>query len=207
MPYVPADERRRQLVDAASRVIRGVGLERATTRLIAEAAEASLPSLHYAFRDKDALLAAVGEHWLELATDLLRRLVPPGCDTADAVGNLMRGFYEWVAADPDLGLAQYELLVWAVRHRADTDLARRFHVAYRSACREALARTLRPDPGVERELDEVTGIMCTALDGCLIRLLATGDGPAARADLERFIAIAVAATRDWPRRTVPGPAA
>jgi len=209
MPYVPAAERRRQLVDAASRVIRQVGLERATTRLIAEAAGASLPSVHYAFQDKDALLAAVCEHWLQLAADLLHRLVPPDCGTEQAIGNLMRGFYEWVADDPELGLAQYELLVWAVRHRADTDLAGRFHTAYRSACREALARTLAAGHALDheldrelgrdlgRELDDVTATMATALDGCLIRLLATGDGPAVRGDLERFIGLAVTAARGW----------
>jgi hypothetical protein len=109
----------------------------------------------------------------------------------------MRGFFDWVAADPELGLAQYELLVWAIRHRSDTDLARRFHRAYRSACREALARTLPNGHNLHDELDEITSTMSTALDGCLIRLLATGDGPAVRADLERFIRIAVVSTRDW----------
>jgi hypothetical protein len=32
--------------------------------------------------------------------------------------------------------------------------------------------------------------MLTALDGYLIRLLATGDGSAVRADLDRFVTIA-----------------
>lgn len=194
MPYVSADDRRRQLIDAASSVIRRVGLERATTRLIADEAGASLPSLHYAFQDKDELLAAVCEHWLGLATDLLGRLVPDGCELDDAVRNLMYGFYDWVAADREIGIAQYELLVWAIRNRTGEDLASRFHVAYRSACSAAICRAL-PEGIDPRGIDELTATMSTILDGCLIRLLAVGDSPAARADLDRLVAMTIESTR------------
>lgn len=204
MQYMAADARRRQLVEAAGRVIRRDGLERATTRAIAEEAGASLPTLHYAYRDKTELLTAVCEQWLELAADLLRGLVPEGCSPPDAVANLMRGFFDWVAADHAVGLAQYELLIWAIRN--DGEMAGRFHAAYRSTCREALGRTLPNDHRIGPALDELTATMSTALDGCLIRLLATGDGPGVRADLERFVALARTAA-GWPRRHADGPAA
>lgn len=62
MARIPAAERRADLVAAAVRVIAAHGVDGATTRRIAEAANAPLATLHYCFATKEALFAAVFEY-------------------------------------------------------------------------------------------------------------------------------------------------
>src|SRR5690606_16858999 len=59
--YLSADVRRRQIIDAAIEVIATEGLARATTRRIAERADATLGSLNHCFRGKDELMRLVLE--------------------------------------------------------------------------------------------------------------------------------------------------
>jgi AcrR family transcriptional regulator len=59
MRHVPAAERREQLIAAAIAVIAEVGVEGATTRRIAAAADAPLATLHYCFQSKERLLLDV----------------------------------------------------------------------------------------------------------------------------------------------------
>src|SRR5690606_15625560 len=53
------EERRAQLVQAATEVISRDGLGRATTRRITDHADLALGAFHYAFRSKEELLGAV----------------------------------------------------------------------------------------------------------------------------------------------------
>ncbi|WP_078624408.1 TetR family transcriptional regulator [Streptomyces monomycini] len=57
MPYVPADTRREQVVEAAVQVIAREGADGATTRKIADEARAPLASLHHRFRNEENLLS------------------------------------------------------------------------------------------------------------------------------------------------------
>ncbi|MGW0819305.1 TetR/AcrR family transcriptional regulator [Streptomyces viridiviolaceus] len=65
MARIPADTRREQFIDAAVRVIARDGVVGATTRRIAEEANAPQTSLHYCFQAKENLLLAVFEHLSE----------------------------------------------------------------------------------------------------------------------------------------------
>ena len=59
VPRVSAQNRREQLLEAAIRVMSKEGLDRATTRRIAEVAGTTQGVFHYAFQDKNELLTAV----------------------------------------------------------------------------------------------------------------------------------------------------
>src|SRR5437660_731428 len=123
MANMPAHERRRQIIEAAVVVMREVGLEGASIRRIAAQADAPLASVHYTFRDKDELFGAVYAHWVEVMADLLAGLVPDGCGLETGVRNLAMGFFDWIADDPTLGLAEYELVLWAARNQPATGLS------------------------------------------------------------------------------------
>ncbi len=62
MARIPAAERRAELVAAAVRMIAAHGVDGATTRRIAQDANAPLATLHYCFATKEVLFAAVFEH-------------------------------------------------------------------------------------------------------------------------------------------------
>jgi AcrR family transcriptional regulator len=112
---LPSRERRRQLVEAATRVIADVGLDAATTRMIAAEAGAPLSSLNYTFKDKGELLAGVYEHLLERSGDMLTRLVTEGCGLEAGARSLTLGFFEDTLANESLVAANYEILFWSIR--------------------------------------------------------------------------------------------
>src|SRR6185369_14533926 len=59
--YLSAEARRQSIVDAAIEVIAAEGLQRATTRRIAEKADAPLGALHYCFKNKEELIKLVAD--------------------------------------------------------------------------------------------------------------------------------------------------
>lgn len=102
------------LVKAAVEVIAEHGVEGATTRRIAEAAGASLASLHYAFASKEALLFAI---WEEQVRNLESRAIAVA--RQDGLGataaRLLRETFSWWETDEHYAQVQLELTFWALR--------------------------------------------------------------------------------------------
>ena len=70
MSYVSQDDRRRQLIEAAVRVLQRDGVDHVTTRAIAAEADAPLASIHYTFGSKTDIVRAAFEHVIgELMTE------------------------------------------------------------------------------------------------------------------------------------------
>lgn len=96
MTYVAHADRRRQLIEAAVRVLQRDGIDHITTRAIATEAAAPLASIHYTFGSKDDIVRAAFE---QVITDLLAELehsITPGAglaamveDLCSAVGRLL----------------------------------------------------------------------------------------------------------------------
>lgn len=194
---MPADERSRQILAAASRVIVREGIARATTRGVAAEAGAPLGSLHYTFRDKGDMLAGVYALWVEQAGERIAALVPDGCGLQEGIRLLMTGMFEWYAAEPELGMAQFELFFWALRTPSAGDLGLRFYREYRAQCAKTLERAGGGTHDREAIAD-LTGAVFCMFDGLLIKILA-GDANAARKDLERFLSIAGALALELER--------
>ena len=116
---VPADQRREEFVEAAARVIAREGVDRATTRRIAEEARAPLAALHYCFRSKDELLQAVQGY---VSRDFVSRLppLPHGVVGLEAaVAAHARRVWERIAAHPEEQVATFELLLRRYRQSQD----------------------------------------------------------------------------------------
>ena len=112
---MPVTDRRRQFVDAAIQVIAREGVAKATTRRIAEAADAPAAALHYCFSSKDELFRAVFDQGpLDGRAEGSRNVVP-GMGLAAGVDAIVRGYLGWIVKDRDMQQAQFELIFWALR--------------------------------------------------------------------------------------------
>ncbi|WP_143860717.1 TetR/AcrR family transcriptional regulator, partial [Nocardia cerradoensis] len=91
----------------AVRMIAAHGVDGATTRRIAQEANAPLATLHYCFATKEVLFAAVFEYVAGLYRDVLTRSDIHD-DVEPTARALMRGVTEWYVENPDLGAAIVE---------------------------------------------------------------------------------------------------
>jgi AcrR family transcriptional regulator len=118
MARVRAAVRRQDFVDATVDVIAEYGVAGATTRRIAQAAGCPLASLHYVFHTKSDLFDAVYESLFDL---LAKDLTADGVvrSFAELAGWQLRNIVEWLLQHPSYARAQYELILWAERHRPE----------------------------------------------------------------------------------------
>src|SRR6478735_2370115 len=112
MARIPAAERRTELVAAAVRMIAAHGVEGATTRRIAQEANAPLATLHYCFASKEVLFAAVFEHVGQQYREVLTSNDIHG-DMPTTARALLRGLLEWYVVNPEFCAATVELISWA----------------------------------------------------------------------------------------------
>ncbi|MHB8695607.1 MAG: TetR/AcrR family transcriptional regulator [Solirubrobacteraceae bacterium] len=195
---VPFEQRSRQVIEAASAIVKEAGLAEATTRRIAERAGAPLGSLHYTFRNKEELVEGVYALWMETAGDQIAEVVPEGCGLETGIRAVMSGFFERNAADAAAraaGIAEWELFVWGLRASSAPNIGRQIYEQYRAIVISALTRAAG-DSAKPDQIKDLANFICCAVDGTLIKLLALNDAPAARADLNRFIELAVQLARD-----------
>jgi AcrR family transcriptional regulator len=118
VPYLSADTRREAFVDAAIDVIAKEGLTRATTRRIAERADAPLGALHYCFRNKNELMELIYERGAASIRDALEKVDPSkGVETTirDSVGV----YWRFIRDNLGLQLALFELGLWMIRNRRE----------------------------------------------------------------------------------------
>jgi AcrR family transcriptional regulator len=177
---MPASERRRQLIEAAVRVVAREGITRASTRRIAEEAGAPLASLHYTFGTKEELLAAVVEYGVEQTEQRLRERAPgPGSGLRRAVAGYLELFREWAVQDPELMASQFALVTWLLRTpngRSEAEkIYRRYFEGLRPILREAATSTER-----DVDLDKLARLTVAVGDGTILQLITVG--PSAVAD-------------------------
>ncbi|WP_237740711.1 TetR/AcrR family transcriptional regulator [Crystallibacter crystallopoietes] len=126
---MPAKERKEQLITATVGLMQREGVQAITLRDIAKEAEASLSSVHYCFSDKDELMAAAAEHWLQrmsrFSTD-----VPTNLGLRKAFEHVAEGYWGSLEEAPEEILAQVELVAWATRNAPANPLAAKIYPAY-----------------------------------------------------------------------------
>jgi len=106
--HVPHAQRREQLIAATIEVMATSGLDTATSRRIAEAAEAPLASIHYTFGTLESLISTAYAEVLEEVRGLLDRSVP----RTQGFGIAMESLADAVAdlfADPRFGILLIDL--------------------------------------------------------------------------------------------------
>jgi TetR/AcrR family transcriptional regulator, regulator of biofilm formation and stress response len=122
MAYISNDDRREQLIAAAAKVIREQGLVKATTRRIADTADAPLGSLHYSFRSKEELYEAVMQTIGDVGRSFVSNSVEPEMGHVAAAAAMLRASARWVGDAPDGDLlSELEFYIWAVRSGTHAD--------------------------------------------------------------------------------------
>jgi AcrR family transcriptional regulator len=178
---ISAVERRKTFIAAAVDVIAEYGVDGATTRRIAEKADAPLASLHYVFSSKEDLFAAVYEELIEV---LRQKIAPvksqrPGLSVSAT--RVLRQIMEWFRREPEFAGAAIELLGWA--RRQGDDVGRQAYEAVFAAIGEALLQGMddHEDPQVAAALPPLIAALC---DGYVLQWLTYGSSRDALADID-----------------------
>lgn len=191
MSHVPAEERRRQIIEATVRVLSGEGAARTTTRRVAAAADAPLASLHYTFRDKEELFTAVIEHILDLVDERCRTNIEPRGGLVAAVRTLFELNYEWCKSEPEFHVAEYELFIWALRTPSARDFGRRIYERWFEVVGSILAESIDQADNPPPYLDALTRGVVAALDGMILQIIALGDDGPNEESLDQHIEAAL----------------
>lgn len=218
MPRMAVEARRRELVDAAVRVIARDGVSGATTRAVVAEAGMSLASLHYAFPSRDHLLEAViaevtAQERRSAEAGLLPVAVAPDDAGPPDLGDVLRDgldrYVDLLVADPAREQALLELALYAMRTPGQrAALVAQYDVYLDSARASLSAAALAARSRWTVPLDDVARALVMATDGLTTTWLADRDTAAVRRTA-RFAAGALAALAepvDGPP-TPPGPSA
>lgn len=213
MAYLSAEERRQSIVNAAVEVIAREGLARATTRRIADRAQAPLGSLHYCFRNKQELIQLVadqGAAMLERSFDD----VPDDLGFEQALRGSIDALWRWVRDNVGLQLALMELAMWRIReHEGEDNLYVMWNRFGGDLLREHLERGIASD-GVQPQipLDEIVRFINHRFDGLVFEYAASLDAVACQRQMDlladAMVVLAVPGGRASARRaTAPRRAA
>ena len=177
--YRPSADLRRDLVAAAIRVIGNIGLGAATTRRIADEAGVPAPSLHYAFKDKEALLRAVYEQLTVTAFIEVGARVRPELGLERGLTELIDGYVRWHLVDRESGLTLIELTAWSLRTPTSEHLAARVYRRHieltADLIREFATGTLTDDA-----VEELARLVVMAFDGIYLQWRSLDDASIAR---------------------------
>lgn len=188
MARIPAAERRAELVAAAVRMIAAHGVDGATTRRIAQEANAPLATLHYCFATKEALFAAVFDHVASRYREVLTHNDIRG-DVATTARTLLRGLLEWYVANPDFGAAIVELISWAQRQE-DNQAEMVYNEAFATMRPILQAAAAAADQSVDpKTLDELTYIVSVLSDGFALNWLVFTDRTAAEPQIDVVLGV------------------
>jgi AcrR family transcriptional regulator len=176
MARVPSAVRRQQFIDAAVQVIARDGVDGATTRRIAEEANAPLATLHYCFQTKENLLWAVFEQLAELARADIEALSAPGQSASEIATLLLTENVRWAIDNPEVNRAQIEILLWAERN--DVELAVRVYNMFIDAWKEFLG-TATP-PRADADLETLTRVIIALIDGLSLQFITHRDAERVR---------------------------
>lgn len=185
---VPAEQRRKDLVEAAFRVMALSGVQKTTTYAICAEAGVTQSVFHYCFRSKK-----------ELFQELIRSVVvemvdtpsaPPaaGADVHEAVRIVLDNAWQHAKMHPDRHLVAYELTTMALRDPELSDLATWQYQQYFEQAVRAM-NTVQGSACIEWSLPvAVLGRMvATVMDGLVLGWLADRDDDAAECSLAQFV--------------------
>lgn len=181
MARIPVAQRRRDFIDAAVEVIATHGIEGATTRKIAEQANANVAMVHYCYDSKEDLFADVFEFVANRFGEVMEQN-DPHTTVIETAQSIMRGLMECYCDSPSFGATTIELISWARRQHGDRGIA-----VYDKALESGLEimRRVAAEEGVADEVVEDIPYVIGALsDGFAINFLTYGDRAAAEAQMD-----------------------
>jgi AcrR family transcriptional regulator len=173
---VPSEVRRQQFIEAAVKVIARDGVDGATTRRIAEEANAPLATLHYCFQTKENLLWAVFEKMAEFVRADIAKARGSGLSITELAAQMVNQSLEWAIENPEANRTQIEIWLWAERN--DLEFAVRLYQMFIDAWKDFLGAAQPPFP--DDELETVTRVIVAILDGLCMQLITHGDNEKVR---------------------------
>lgn len=181
-------ERRRQLIEAAIRLMWRHGVEHTTLRDIAKEANAPLASVHYSFENKDALIQAAVEHWLIELVGTMVEDVPIEGGLRAALTRISDDFWASLEANPPNILAQLEVALWAIRSSGDHELGVAIYPRYAEVVGQVFARALGSANETSAiEPDVLARALIAIIDSCSLQFLADPHSPVAKQLYDMFI--------------------
>ncbi|MBM7783617.1 TetR/AcrR family transcriptional regulator [Tenggerimyces flavus] len=200
MVRVPADERRRQLVEAALVVASREGVDAATTRRIAKEAGVSLGIVHYCFRSKAELLqemikAIVDEMGSSVQLATLRK-----GDVRTVLQAGLDNLWQTVGSAPERHLLTYELTAYTLR-QGMTELTEWLYECYFQTSR-AFLESVAEAANVEwtQPVDELAKTVVAINEGVTLQWLVDRDPKAVQLRYETFLDYLAGQTRRARRR-------
>jgi AcrR family transcriptional regulator len=187
MARVSAEDRRKQLVAAAFRVIGRDGFAAATTRAICAEAGASLAAFHYCFASKQDLLT-------ELTDQTLADLAAARADgthirptVAESLRATLRFYWRTVEDDPGRESVLMALTQHALNDPGLAGVAERQYAGYHRTARETLEE-IGAGCGIRWALpvEQLARMLVVVTDGVTLAWLVDHDGAAALAALDAF---------------------
>jgi AcrR family transcriptional regulator len=182
MPRVTAEVRREVFIDAAMRVIAKHGVKGATTRRIAEEANAPLATLHYCFQTKENLFQSVFDYHAVLLAERLRTSCV-GLGLAAGASQTLRGTLRWFVENEDFTRSEMDLFLWATRQDDDLKLASGAFDVFINSIEGPLQESLLPDDDPSL-VAPTARLLCSLLDGLLLQWLGYNDLDRMWADAE-----------------------
>ena len=186
---LPLADRRRQLVDAALEVAIAEGIANTSVRRIAERAGVALGVVHYAFEDKDELIAALAERIVdELLTAAAEGLaVPETTDVSTTLRAALDGLWRTIEATPDEQLLTYEITTHALRTPGLRAAAERQYAVSHLAASALLQLAAQASGATWLDpIDELAAMALAMVDGVTLRWLVDRDAAGARRRLDAF---------------------
>lgn len=181
MARIPVAQRRREFIDAAVHVIATNGIDGATTRRIAEQAQANVAMLHYCYDSKEDLFADVYAFVTGRYREVIESSDPHTTITA-AAEQILRGVMQCYLDSPEFTATTFELVNWARRQHGEGGIAVYNHAV--DAVREALTSASSDTPVTPETVDEIAGVLATLVDGFGVSWLTYRDPAMAQAQID-----------------------
>jgi AcrR family transcriptional regulator len=187
MARVPATERRKQLVQAAFRVIAKEGFGAVTTRRVCAEAGASLASFHYCFASKQELLTELTEQTVAALVEGQASRVHIRDGVQGSLRATLHEYWATVEAEPDREPVLMALTQHALNEPTLEGLAQQQYAAYHRTARTTL-ETIADACGVEWSVpvEQLARMIVVVTDGVTLAWLVDRDSAAARTALDAF---------------------
>ncbi|MCZ0991077.1 TetR/AcrR family transcriptional regulator [Streptomyces diastatochromogenes] len=186
MARISVAQRRSDFINAAVEVIAVHGIDGATTRRIAEQAQANLAMLHYCYDSKEDLFADVYEFVAGRYRDLVKSS-DPHSTLVDTARQLLRGVMEWYLESPSFTAAALELINWARRQHGERGIA--VYDQALETVRAALRGAASEHPLEAETIDQIAYVIATLADGFALNWLTYGDRAAATEQMETAVSV------------------
>lgn len=168
---ISSKDRREQLIDATIQVMRRDGVQSVTVRAIAAEANASLAAVHYCFADKDALLDAALDRWLnEMVAGSL--VIDANGGLRACIMGIATAWWNSVEETPLDILAQFDVNLWSTR-TGSRSFKQDIYTRYTTALGDVFAKAMdRAGERSEMEPVEMARALLVIIDGCSLQYLA-----------------------------------